>query len=301
MPPTSQRSCGARCLVALGLLTWAVSSTVGGSLMYELTLEAGDLVKGCLRRPGSTLSRWDCVKNESLVAVRQLSNAPRIVLLDGMQLVRADDAREKYAPDAVGEQEGAVAGTWSNAVLNALRRLLDTHVLEIDLAYPEDASAQHLARTALLAIRVGDPKQYPHPGRRSFAEGEGRHRRRQQMIPMMIFGVTVFGMFIVPIAFQFLTALSGKAFLMAKLALLLASINGLKRVASAGVHYGLYHAVDHYPVPAQHPPPPFHQHPHAAAAGPLLYDRAEWPYAEGPRGSSASALAPFFWAALPRS
>lgn len=51
------------------------------------------------------------------------------------------------------------------------------------------------------------------------------------MIPMMIFGVTVFGMFIVPIAFQFLTALSGKAFLMAKLALLLASINGLKRVS----------------------------------------------------------------------
>lgn len=31
---------------------------------------------------------------------------------------------------------------------------------------------------------------------------------------------------------------------MAKLALLLASINGLKRIASQGVHYGLYHAPD---------------------------------------------------------
>nr|XP_040241482.2 uncharacterized protein LOC120961641 [Anopheles coluzzii] len=111
-----------------------------------------------------------------------------------------------HSPSAVGEQDGTIAATWSGAVLSALRRLLDTHVLEVDLAYPNGASA-------------------------SRAYGEGRHRRRQQMIPMMIFGVTVFGMFIIPIAFQFLTALSGKAFLMAKLALLLASMNGLKRVS----------------------------------------------------------------------
>lgn len=36
---------------------------------------------------------------------------------------------------------------------------------------------------------------------------------------------------LVPMGFQFLAALSGKAFLMAKLALLLASVNGLKRVS----------------------------------------------------------------------
>lgn len=50
------------------------------------------------------------------------------------------------------------------------------------------------------------------------------------MMPMMMFGITLFGMFFVPLGFQFLSVLGGKAFLMAKLALILASINGLKRV-----------------------------------------------------------------------
>uniref|UniRef100_A0A182TYH6 Protein osiris 23 n=1 Tax=Anopheles melas TaxID=34690 RepID=A0A182TYH6_9DIPT len=244
----------------LSLLLTLAATARGGSLVHELTVEAGELVGSCLRR--SAASRWDCVKNESLAAVQQLSDAPRIVLLEGIQLVRSSDEpgyrHETHSPSAVGEQDGTIAATWSGAVLSALRRLLDTHVLEVDLAYPNGASA-------------------------SRAYGEGRHRRRQQMIPMMIFGVTVFGMFIIPIAFQFLTALSGKAFLMAKLALLLASMNGLKRVASTGVHYGLYHAVDQHPVPAPHPPPPFHQHSHAL---PLLYDRAEGLYADGPRRSS---------------
>lgn len=50
------------------------------------------------------------------------------------------------------------------------------------------------------------------------------------MLPMMIFGVTALGMILVPMGFQFLTVLGGKALLLAKMALLLASINGLKRV-----------------------------------------------------------------------
>lgn len=50
------------------------------------------------------------------------------------------------------------------------------------------------------------------------------------MLPMMIFGVTALGVFVVPMGFQMLAILSGKALLMAKMALLLASMNGLKRV-----------------------------------------------------------------------
>lgn len=57
-----------------------------------------------------------------------------------------------------------------------------------------------------------------------------RHRQQQQAVSMMLMGITVFLMVFVPMGFQFLAALGGKAFLMAKLALLLASVNGLKRV-----------------------------------------------------------------------
>lgn len=81
----------------------------------------------------------------------------------------------------------------------------------------------------------------------------------------MMFGVTALGAVLVPMGFQLLAIVSGKALLLAKMALLLASINGLKRVSSAqinflfvlcehflgqvantGLHYGLYH------VPGEH-------------------------------------------------
>lgn len=48
---------------------------------------------------------------------------------------------------------------------------------------------------------------------------------------MMLMGITIFLMVFVPMGFQFLAVLGGKAFLMSKLALLLASVNGLKRVS----------------------------------------------------------------------
>lgn len=59
--------------------------------------------------------------------------------------------------------------------------------------------------------------------------GRGRHRRNN-MFPIMAFALTALGMIIVPIGFQFLAVLGGKALLLAKMALLLASINGIKKV-----------------------------------------------------------------------
>lgn len=60
--------------------------------------------------------------------------------------------------------------------------------------------------------------------------GRARHRNRNQMLPMMVFGITALGMVMVPLGFQFLAVLGGKALLLSKMALLLASINGIKRV-----------------------------------------------------------------------
>lgn len=50
------------------------------------------------------------------------------------------------------------------------------------------------------------------------------------MLPMMIFGVTALGVFTIPMGFQFLSVLGGKALLLSKMALTLAIINGFKRV-----------------------------------------------------------------------
>lgn len=60
---------------------------------------------------------------------------------------------------------------------------------------------------------------------------EFRGRRRHQMLTMMMFGVVSIGMVFVPMGFQFLAVLGGKALLLAKMALILASIQGLKKVS----------------------------------------------------------------------
>lgn len=50
------------------------------------------------------------------------------------------------------------------------------------------------------------------------------------MLPMMTFGVTAAGLFLIPMGFQFLAVIAGKALLLSKMALFLASMHGLKKV-----------------------------------------------------------------------
>lgn len=57
-----------------------------------------------------------------------------------------------------------------------------------------------------------------------------RRRRQNNMLPMMLLGLTAFGVFTVPMGFQFILILCGKAVLLSKMALLLSSINGSRRV-----------------------------------------------------------------------
>lgn len=67
--------------------------------------------------------------------------------------------------------------------------------------------------------------------------GSARLRRhRYNMIITMMFGVTALGAILVPMGFQMLSIVSGKALLLAKMALLLASINGLKRASLAFIY-----------------------------------------------------------------
>ncbi|KAG8040186.1 hypothetical protein G9C98_000756 [Cotesia typhae] len=74
--------------------------------------------------------------------------------------------------------------------------------------------------------------------------GRRRHHRKRQnhLMPMLMMGVLVMGSVLIPMGFQFLAVLGGKALLLAKLALMLSSIQGLKKIATNGVNYGLYHA-----------------------------------------------------------
>jgi hypothetical protein len=60
------------------------------------------------------------------------------------------------------------------------------------------------------------------------------------MLSLLMFGIAAVGLIMVPMGFQFLAVLGGKALLLAKMALILTAIQGLKKIATSNVNYGLY-------------------------------------------------------------
>lgn len=57
-----------------------------------------------------------------------------------------------------------------------------------------------------------------------------RRRQRRRMFPAMIFGMAVLGVIIIPIGFHIMSVIGGLALLFGKMALLLATVTGFKRV-----------------------------------------------------------------------
>ncbi|XP_055610905.1 uncharacterized protein LOC129757647 isoform X2 [Uranotaenia lowii] len=231
----------------------AAGKLVLKSSLRQLAWEAKDFLVTCSGKNGS---RWDCLWEQSLNAVDEFANSANIPLISGVSLVRVKNVRnqsEEAGPSFNETDSGSVpnrnknktsSNSWTGRVVNALDHMFRTHVLQIDLlnavsgdgGFNESDNDRRKDAAAGLEQRINRKNKWwmgkfaRVDGGKDVVEGRHRHRRHHQVIPMMIFGVTVFGMFAVPIGFQFLAALGGKAFLMAKLALLLASINSLKRV-----------------------------------------------------------------------
>lgn len=60
------------------------------------------------------------------------------------------------------------------------------------------------------------------------------------MSQLLMFALLAAGVIVIPMGFQFLAILGGKALLLAKMALLMTSIQGLKKIATSNLNYGLY-------------------------------------------------------------
>lgn len=69
--------------------------------------------------------------------------------------------------------------------------------------------------------------------------GRGRHKHNM-FSQLLMFALIAAGVIVIPMGFQFLAILGGKALLLAKMALLMTSIQGLKKIATSNLNYGLY-------------------------------------------------------------
>ncbi|XP_073820475.1 DUF1676 domain-containing protein Osi23 [Musca autumnalis] len=188
---------------------------------------------------------WQCLKATSLYLFDDVTSRDVVPIWRGVRFVRLSSTKpnhdDVYKTDLYSNSEflrrkDTQYLTWFDRLALSFTRLLLTHKLEIDLKEVMDAYMEYRRENEYLSnANYSDPI------------GTARHRRqRYNMMITMMFGVTAFGAVLVPMGFQLLSVVSGKALLLAKMALLLASINGLKRVANTGLHYGLYH------VPGEH-------------------------------------------------
>ncbi|CAG9133135.1 unnamed protein product [Plutella xylostella] len=166
-----------------------------------------------------------CMKRKTLRALDRSLGTDVVPLAEGVNLVRFEMVDK--SGNVVGENETSSwsekeleEGEWRSLALQRMAKVLRTHVIKFDF----DQSG-----------KTAETVEY-------------RGRRRHQMMTMMMFGIVSIGMVLIPMGFQFLAVLGGKALLLAKMALILASIQGLKKIATAPVNYGFYHSYpyDHF-------------------------------------------------------
>ncbi|XP_029165363.1 uncharacterized protein LOC114936356 [Nylanderia fulva] len=151
-----------------------------------------------------------------------------IPIIEGLDLIRfRPTAKNSTESKSTGESAG-----WSAIIWNRLARVLRTHAFKVDVErmFSIAASSSDLESNSNV---VQSRRRHRH-----------RHRHRHHMLPLMMIGLLLMGSILVPMGFQFLAVLGGKALILAKMALILSSIQGLKKIATSGVGYGLYHVHD---------------------------------------------------------
>ncbi|XP_051161050.1 uncharacterized protein LOC127281395 [Leptopilina boulardi] len=168
-----------------------------------------------------------CLQRRILIAVNAFFDEDVISIFDGIDLVRRNktyftNSDELNSNEINTDRKSSESSSWENLA----DRIFRNRFLKFDIG--------HLTN-------LDNVMNYS----KSNDIVEGRRRRRKQgMMMMLMMGLLLMGTVLIPMGFQFLAVLGGKALLLAKMALMLSSIQGLKRVATSGVNYGLYHSPD---------------------------------------------------------
>ncbi|XP_043786241.1 uncharacterized protein LOC122711492 [Apis laboriosa] len=169
-----------------------------------------------------------CVQEHVLIALDTLLADDIIPIFEGLVLVRYQKDRMNSTNDKESNIDDNT--NWTAIIMKRFLRVLHTHVFKIDV----DRFTNNIL--SFINNSKTNVDNYKFEGRRR------RHRRRHNhMVPLMMMGFLLMGSILIPMGFQFLAVLGGKALLLAKMALILSSIQGLKKIATNGVNYGLYH------------------------------------------------------------
>ncbi|KAK9882191.1 hypothetical protein WA026_019703 [Henosepilachna vigintioctopunctata] len=214
------------------------------SLWYQAGEVTGLFLKSCLERSALSDTAKEslelfqsCLRRRSLYMLDRSLKSNVIDLGDRIRLVKYKDANDTYFDRLDGMAKRHFVDNemnWKYAISQKFFNLFDTHEMEIDL---NNASTT-----------------------RRLKEARGRRKKENNMmVSLLVFAMIAVGLIVIPMGFQFLSVLGGKALLLAKLALILSSIQGLKKIATSSFNYGLYSS-------------------HSAPGNPWHYDRQWTPH-----------------------
>ncbi|RLU18280.1 hypothetical protein DMN91_008636 [Ooceraea biroi] len=175
-----------------------------------------------------------CVQQRAINTLDALFNNDVIPVFDGIDLVRYHKASNENSTKSndtfAFENKLGNDTSWSTIIWNRVTRILRTHAIRINIDYMFNAGST--------TSNSSQPETSDNA-----VQGRRRHHRRRHhhLMPLMMMGMFLMGSVLIPMGFQFLAVLGGKALILAKMALILSSIQGLKKIATSGVNYGLYH------------------------------------------------------------
>lgn len=194
----------------------------------------------CLQS-GHGTGLWSCFRTRSLQIFENVMTSDVIPLFEGVRLIAAPNAtgHSDQARQAADYGKDLKYLTWFDQLAGSLAKGLTTHTLQINLVKLTErylsTGRWHITFLSFCSnLYVCVLSLDASENQRNSAGSARVRRHRFNMIITMMFGVTALGAVLVPMGFQMLSIVSGKALLLAKMALLLASINGLKRVSFTG-------------------------------------------------------------------
>ncbi|XP_043471555.1 uncharacterized protein LOC122504485 [Leptopilina heterotoma] len=178
----------------------------------------------------------NCLQRRVLIAVNAFFDEDIIPIFDGIDLVRLIKTFHSFDSDELSsnkistDQRSSDSNSWADLT----DRIFQNRYLKLDLGHLTNLDGN-------LDGNLDDNAVNRHSKSNDLVEGR-RRRRKQGMMMMLMMGLLLMGTVLIPMGFQFLAVLGGKALLLAKMALMLSSIQGLKRVATSGVNYGLHYS-----------------------------------------------------------
>lgn len=165
-----------------------------------------------------------CMQQRIVDALDAFLDDDIIPIFEGIDLIRF-----RPSENSTREFKSEDDSSWLTIIWNRLTRVLRTHAFKVDIEHMFNASSELGSNNNVVQSR----RRHRH-----------RHRHRHHLLPFMMMGLLLMGSILVPMGFQFLAVLGGKALILAKMALILSSIQGLKKIATSGINYGLYHVHD---------------------------------------------------------